>query len=126
MSIAYWCVVIAAFLPFLGTLAAKIGGRMPVSANHNPREWLDQIGGWQKRAHWYQLNSFEAFPAFAAAVLIATELQAPQARIDQLAMAFIGFRLAYFVCYVADWATLRSLVWFGGIACTLWLFLLGA
>lgn len=126
MSIAYWCVVIAAFLPFLGTVTAKVGGRMPIPANRNPREWLDQLGGWQKRAHWYQLNSFEAFPAFAAAVLIATQLQAPQAQIDQLALAFIGFRIAHYVCYIADWATLRSIVWFGGIGSTLWLFLLGA
>lgn len=126
MSIAYWCVVIAALLPFLGTLTAKAGGRMPIPANRNPREWLDQLGGWQKRGHWYQLNSFEAFPAFAAAVLMATQLQAPQARIDQLAMAFIAFRVAHYVCYIADWATLRSVVWFGGMICTVWLFVLGA
>lgn len=126
MTTAYWCVFIAALLPYLGTATAKIGGRMPIPANHSPREWLEELGGWQKRAHWYQLNSFEAFPAFAAAVLIATHLQAPQARIDQLAQAFIGFRVAHYVCYLADWALLRSAVWIAGGACVIWLFLLGA
>jgi uncharacterized MAPEG superfamily protein len=126
MTTAYWCVLIAAALPFLGTLTAKVGGRMPIPANNAPREWLDKLGGWQKRAHWYQLNSFEAFPAFAAAVIIASLLQAPQARLDALALAFIGLRLAYFACYLADWATLRSLVWTGGAACVVWIFLLGA
>jgi uncharacterized MAPEG superfamily protein len=124
MSTAFWCVFIAALLPFLGTGAAKAGGRMPISSNANPREWLEQLSGWQKRAHWYQLNSFEAFPAFAAAVLIAVHMQAPQARVDQLAMAFIGFRLAHFVFYLANLSPLRTLAWVGGAGCVIWLFLL--
>jgi uncharacterized MAPEG superfamily protein len=124
MSTAFWCVFVAALLPYLGTAGAKAGGRMPIPANASPREWLEQLTGWQKRAHWYQLNSFEAFPAFAAAVLIAVHMQVPQARIDSLALAFVGFRLAHFVCYVADWATMRTVVWIGGFACVVWLFLL--
>lgn len=126
MTVAYWCVLIAAALPYLGTVTAKAGGRMPLPANQQPRAWLETLSGWQKRAHWYQLNSFEAFPAFAAAVIIATLLEAPQARIDALALAFIGLRLAYFGCYLANLATLRSLAWFGGAGCVAWLFLLGA
>jgi uncharacterized MAPEG superfamily protein len=126
MTIAFWCVLIAALLPYLGTLTAKIGGRMPIPANHGPREWLEQLTGWSKRAHWYQLNSFEAFPAFAAAVLIATYLQADQSSVDRLAMAFIGFRIAHFACYLADWSMARSVVWFGGAVCVVWLFILGA
>lgn len=126
MTTAFWCVLIAALLPYLGTVSAKIGGRMSPRANHQPREWLEKLGGWQKRAHWYQLNSFEAFPAFAAAVIIATLAHAPQPRLDLLAEAFIAFRVAHYICYVADWASLRSLVWFGGAVCTVWLFVLGA
>ena len=97
---------------------------MPASANAHPRQWLDSLTGWQKRAHWFQLNSFEAFPAFAAAVLVAVHMQAPQTRVDQLAVAFIVFRLAHFVCYVADWSMMRTLVWTGGMACVVGLFLL--
>lgn len=124
MHVAYTCVLIAALLPFLGTVTAKAGGRMSPRANHHPREWLEQLAGWQKRAHWYQLNSFEAFPMFAAAVIVATLAQAPQARIDLLAEAFIAFRFAHYICYVADWAPIRTLVWFGGMVCTVWLFVL--
>lgn len=126
MTTAFWCVLIAALLPYLGTVTAKLGGRMSPRANHNPREFLEQLTGWPKRAHWYQLNSFEAFPPFAAAVIVATLAHAPQARIDQLAIAFIVFRVLHYVCYVADWAPVRSLVWFGGAVCTVWLFVLGA
>jgi uncharacterized MAPEG superfamily protein len=126
MTTAYWCVLLAALLPYAGTLTAKVGGRMPIPANRTPRQWLETLEGWRKRAHWSQLNSFEAFPPFAAAVIIATQLQAPQARLDALALAFIGFRVAYFACYLADWATARSLVWTGGMACVVWIFMLGA
>ena len=126
MTVAFWCVLIAALLPYLGTLSAKIGGRMAPQANHNPREFLDGLKGWPKRAHWYQLNSFEAFPPFAAAVIVATLARAPQGRIDALAVAFIVLRLLHYICYVSDRATLRSLVWAGGAVCTVWLFVLGA
>jgi len=126
MTIALWCVLAAALLPYLGTVTAKAGGRMPNAANRGPREWLEQLEGWPKRAHWYQQNSFEAFPPFAAAVIVAQLLHAPQARADLLALAFIGFRLLHFAFYLGDLAPLRSLVWFGGMICTVWLFVLGA
>ena len=68
MSIAYWCVLVAAAFPYVFTLLAKSSGRYNNSA---PREFLEKQEGYHKRAHWVQLNSFEAFPAFAAAVIIA-------------------------------------------------------
>jgi uncharacterized MAPEG superfamily protein len=126
MTLALWCVFIAAVLPYAATGIAKAGGRMPVKANHQPRIWLESLSGLPKRAHWAQLNGFEVFPAFAAAVIVCQIQHAPQARVDQLAMAFIAFRLVYLLCYLADWARLRSLIWFGGTVCTIWLFLLNA
>jgi uncharacterized MAPEG superfamily protein len=126
MTIAFWCVLATALLPYLGTVVAKAGGRMPTRANHNPREWLDQLQGWPKRAHWFQQNSFEAFPAFAAAVIIAQFAHGPQGKIDVLAMAFVGFRGLHFLFYLADVSTARSLVWFAGMGCVIWLFCVGA
>lgn len=126
MTIAYWCVLAAAALIYLCTGLAKAGGRMPPKANSAPRDWLDQLHGWPKRAHWAQQNGFEVFPIFAAAVIIAALAHAPQARIDNLALAFIGFRLAYILLYLADLSSLRTVAWMGGIACCVWLFCLGA
>lgn len=126
MTVAFWCVLAAAVLPYLGAMIAKGGGRMPMGANHNPREWLDQLQGWPKRAHWFQQNSFEAFPAFAAAVIIAQLAHGPQGKIDVLALSFIGSRLLYLLFYLADIAAARSVVWMGGIGCVVWLFLVGA
>lgn len=123
MTLAYWCVLIAALLPFPFTLAAKWSKRFD---NRKPREYLEATQGWRRRAHSAQLNSFEAFPAFAAAVIIAHLAQAPQNGIDLLAAAFIVLRVLYGLCYLADRASLRSLMWFGAMLCTIGLFVVAA
>ncbi len=126
MTIALWCVLAAALLPYLGTGAAKLGGPMPANPNANPRDWVEALTGWRKRGRWAELNGFEAFPAFAAAVIIAEMLHAPRHRLDQLAVAFILFRVVHFIAYIADQPTLRTTVWAGGMACVIWIFTLGA
>jgi len=121
MTIAFWCVLVAGFLPYFGTLTAKIGGER--FDNSNPRDWLNAQSGFRKRANAAQHNSFEAFPFFAAAVIIAHVAGAPQGRIDLFAVVFILARLFYIAFYVADMATLRSLAWFAGIGSVVALFL---
>lgn len=123
MSLALWCVFIAAFLPYPFTLAAKWSKRFD---NARPRDYLGKLEGWRQRAHWVQLNSFESFPAFAAAVIIAQLQHAPQARIDSLALAFIVLRVLFGLCYVADKAVLRSLMWLGASGCVVALFIAAA
>lgn len=121
MTIAFWCVLVAGFLPYFGTLTAKIGGER--FDNSNPRDWLNAQSGFRKRANAAQHNSFEAFPFFAAAVIIAHVAGAPQGRIDLFAVVFILARLFYIAFYVAGMATLRSLAWFAGIGSVIALFL---
>jgi uncharacterized MAPEG superfamily protein len=125
MPISYWCVLIAALLPFALTAIAKGIGRRDFD-NHAPRDFQARLKGAAARAHWAHQNSFEAFAPFAAAVLVAQQLHAPQDRIDALAIAFIVLRVIYGACYIADWATLRSVIWAGGLACTIALFVIGA
>ena len=118
MTVAFWCVLVAGFLPYFGTLTAKIGGER--FDNSNPRDWLNAQSGFRKRANAAQHNSFEAFPFFAAAVLVAQMLQAPQDRVDALALIFIAARLGYLACYLADWHGARSVAWLiGWLACIL-------
>ena len=123
MTIAYWCVLAAALLPYVFTLVAKSAGRYN---NYAPREFLEKQQGMHKRAHWVQLNSFEAFPAFAAAVIIAHLSGADQGRIDTLAMAFIAIRIVYGITYLANMAMLRSAVWRAGILTVVAIFTAGA
>lgn len=123
MTLAAWCILVAAALPYLWVLLAK---SVPNYDNRTPREGLERAQGWRKRANWAQLNAFEAFPPFAAGVIVAQMAHAPQGRVDLLAASFIGLRILHGVFYVADKASLRSLVWFLGLACVVALFVTAA
>lgn len=118
MTIAYVCTLIAAFLPYIWTAIAKAGGER--YDNRDPRAWLDKHGdARRKRANNAQLNAFEAFPAFAASVLMAQFAGVAHERITWLALAFVVFRILHGLLYIANRDRLRSLVWFGGFACML-------
>ncbi|QEZ47433.1 MAPEG family protein [Cupriavidus oxalaticus] len=122
MPIAFWCVLLAGVLPLATVAIAKASG--PGFDNHDPRGWLDKQSGRARRADMAHRNHFEAFPFFAAAVLTASFLQAPQARIDELSMVFILARILYTVCYLTDRATLRTLCWTIGYLSVVGIFLL--
>ncbi len=124
MTTAYWCVLVASLMPLLWTAIAKFSG--PGFDNRAPREFQARLSGFRARAHWAHQNSFEAFPPFAAAVIIAHLAQVAQGRIDLLALAWIGLRLVYGVLYILDWALLRSLVWTAALGCVIALFVSAA
>lgn len=129
MTIADGCILVSCVLPVLCAGLAKSPGfgkprRDGGFDNHNPRQWLAKLQGWQARAHAAQQNSFEALPLFIAAVLVAQQLQAPQARVDNVALLFVGARVAYIGAYLADAATLRSALWVVGMGACVALFFL--
>lgn len=124
MTTAFWCVLVAGLLPFVSTLTAKIGARG--FDNNNPRDWLAKQDGFRRRANAAQQNGFEAFPLFAAAVIVAHMAGAPQARVDFLAVAFVLARVFYTAFYVVDLSVLRSLAWFAGIASVVAIFMAAA
>jgi uncharacterized MAPEG superfamily protein len=128
MTLAYWCVLIALFLPYLSTVTAKaVSGGFSPRHNHDPRALLDNLSGIGRRANNAQLNSFEVTPAFSAAVIIAHLAGgAEQVLLDQLAMAFIVSRILYLICYLADWASMRSLMWFVNMGLIISLFVVSA
>ena len=115
-TVAYWCVLIAALLPFACAWLAKSSGLGKPSKqggfdNRDPRGWLARQTDWQARANAAQANSFEALPFFIGAVIIAHQLGAPQTRLDILALVFITLRVIYIAMYVAGLPTVRSAVW---------------
>lgn len=126
MSTAYWCVLVAALLPYLWTVIAKSSGDGRFD-NRNPREWLaNQDNPRVSRANAAQLNAFEAFAPFAAGVLLAQLAGVRHEVITWLAVTFIACRVLHGLLYIANLATLRSLVWTGGFACVLWLLVAAA
>ena len=120
MTIAYFCILIMGLLPYVAAGIAKKG--FDDYDNSLPRQWLAKQTGFRARANAAQANLFESLPFFFAAVIIASVAQAPQARIDLLAVGFVLARIAYLVCYVANWPTTRSIVWLIGITCVVSLF----
>jgi uncharacterized MAPEG superfamily protein len=116
MTVALWCILIAIFLPYVCTVVAKVSGGFRLDDNHDPRDFLDSLNGLGRRAHAAQMNSFEVTPAFAAAVIVAHLAgNAELVTINVLSVLFITSRLLYIICYLADWAIMRSLVWFVGM-----------
>jgi uncharacterized MAPEG superfamily protein len=123
MTVALWCILVAGLLPYVAVLTAKLGTRFD---NSDPRSWLARQTGYRQRANAAHCNAFEALPLFAAGVIIAHYLHAPQAQIDTLALIFIGARILYFVMYLGNRPTLRSLCWMLGFGCVIGLFAIAA
>jgi uncharacterized MAPEG superfamily protein len=115
-TVAYWCVLAAVLLPYVCAYLAKSGSfGTPRSKggydNNDPRAWLGRLTDWRARANAAQANSFEALPFFIGAVIIAHQLQAPQTRLDILAVLFVTLRIIYIAMYVAGLPTMRSAMW---------------
>lgn len=125
MFIAYCCILIAACLPYVLAVLAKTAA--PGYNNKDPRGWVSKQDSYRVRnAYAAHLNSFEAFPAFAAAVLMAQLAQVDAQHVAWLSLAFIAFRILHGLFYVTAQQALRSLSWLGGFACVVALMLSAA
>ncbi|AMP01136.1 MAPEG family protein [Collimonas arenae] len=122
MTIAYWCVLLAGLMPVLTVAIAKAG--RPDFDNAEPRAWLDKQSGMRRRADYAHRNHFEAFPFFAAGVIIAQQVHAAQGMLNLLALVFIIARIAYTALYLNDRPSLRSAVWAIAFLSTTGLFVL--
>lgn len=119
MSIPYWCILVAALLPYLWVMIAKRG---PGFDNHDPRGWLARQGSPRShRANAAQLNAFEAFAPFAAAVLMAQAAGVDATLVATLSLVFVALRVLHGIFYIADRDLLRSASWAAGFVCVLWL-----
>ncbi|MBC3933882.1 MAPEG family protein [Undibacterium sp. CY7W] len=129
MTFANWCVLAACLLPIATIGLAKVASARADQRelrynNRHPRAWTDRLQGWQQRANAAQQNGWEALPLFIAAVVLAQQAHADQSHIDMLAAAFIVCRILYIAAYLANQATLRSLIWFAAGGCSVAILLL--
>lgn len=116
MHFSYWMILVAGLLPYFTVALAKASKHFD---NANPRAYLANLTGWRARADAAHKNHFEAFPFFAAAVIVAQLKGTSQHTIDVLAALFVGARIAYTAAYLVNLATLRSVVWFIGLGCAI-------
>ncbi|MFZ9708727.1 MAG: MAPEG family protein [Steroidobacteraceae bacterium] len=125
MTTALWVLLVTLLLPIVCAGLSKAGGPDRYD-NANPREWLARRTGRQARANAAQANSWEALAGYVAGLLAAFIGGADPAAIATVALIFLAARIAYIACYVADLATLRSIVWLVGFGSCICLVVMGA
>jgi uncharacterized MAPEG superfamily protein len=118
MTLAIWCVLVAAFLPYFpfGLARRKLDP-------HAPRLNAAQLDGLAARAYGAHLNAFEAFPFFAAAVIVSQIVEGANATVGGLALAFVMARIGHIAFYLADRPPVRSACFTLGLALTLAIFI---
>ena len=125
MTIAEWC-VFAIVMLYLLSIAPIKWLRFRRFDNSKPRDpafYDDPIAARSLGAHQ---NGIEAFPFFAAAILLAEFRACPQRLVDELAVLFVIVRIAYVFTYLGDRPTLRSILWSLGFAINIAIFFMPA
>jgi uncharacterized MAPEG superfamily protein len=125
MTLAEWC-VFAIVMLYLLSIAPIKWMRVGAFDNSKPRDpafYQDPIAARSLGAHQ---NGIEAFPFFAAAVLLAEFRACPQNLINELAVLFVVVRIAYVFTYLGNRPTLRSILWSLGFGINIAIFFLPA
>ena len=125
MAVAFWCLLVAILMPPTFAAIAKASADERYN-NRSPRDFLARQSGLSQRADWAQRNSFEILPAFVAGVFAAIAAGVDEQWLARLSVVFIATRVLYGVCYLKNWASLRSLCWFAGFFCCLGLLVMAA
>ena len=108
-TLALWILLVSFFLPVLCAGIAKAGRKD--YDNANPRAWEGALEGYRQRAIAAMHNSFEAFPFFPAAVIVAPLTQAAQALVDLAAAVCMAFLSAHTALSVSISPALADLSW---------------
>ena len=122
MSLAYWCVLVAALLPIPLAAYAKAGSH----DNHTPRDAAESLSGARRRAYAAHQNAYDNFPFFAVAVIAALSFGATPSTVNWLALLYIAFRIAHAALYINDKASLRSMAYAGALFTNIAIFVLPA
>ena len=123
MTIAEYCVFAAVALYLLTIVPIKWMGLREYD-NSRPRDPAFYEDAIRARALGAHQNGIEAFPFFAAAVLLAQFRGAPQNLINELAVLFLIVRVAYVLTYIGNRPRLRSILWSLGFVINVAIFFL--
>src|SRR6185437_5797995 len=110
MTVAEYCIFGAVALYLLSIVPIKWLGFRQYD-NSKPRDGAFYQDAIRARALGAHQNGIEAFPFFAAAVLLAEFREAPQNLINELAVLFLIVRIAYVLTYIGNRPSLRSILW---------------
>jgi uncharacterized MAPEG superfamily protein len=128
MTTPFWCLLFAVLMPYVlagagGYFKTKQFGSLD---NRQPRAQAAALTGTGARVNAAQQNAWEALGVFTAAVTVAHFAGADPSRSARASVLFVVARVLHAICYIADLATLRSLVFFVGFGSCIYLFWLAA
>ncbi|HEY5718420.1 MAG TPA: MAPEG family protein [Motiliproteus sp.] len=124
MTGPFWCLFAATLWLVLSKVPMNIlGARLEPYDNHYPRLQQQRLRGAAHRAWAAHHNMQEAYPAFAAAVLVSHLGRGDPLLATLLGGLFLAARLSYQLCYLLDWPQARSISWGIGLLATLVLML---
>jgi uncharacterized MAPEG superfamily protein len=102
MTIAIWCIFIAATLPYVPFSYVK--GLDPIQ----PRHHVGDLAERSLRAYGAHLNGLETFPWFVAAVIVSHMVGGSSRIADILAVLYILVRIGHMTAYIAGRQPLRT------------------
>ena len=102
MTIAIWCMLIAATLPYVAFGFVK--GLDPIQ----PRYHVGNLARESIRAYGAHLNGLETFPWFASAVIVAHMVGGPSRMADVLAALYVLIRIGHMAAYISGRQPLRT------------------
>lgn len=118
-------VLIACIFPYIFVVLARIYCGFKFTQHcQQPRQFLAQLARRTKRANAIQQNSFESLLVFLPAVLLSLQVMTPLILVHQICIFYLMCRVAYVMCYLADWAILRLVMCFLSLLSSLFLFIL--
>jgi uncharacterized MAPEG superfamily protein len=123
MTVAEFCIFAVVAIYLLTIVPVKWLGFRHYD-NSKPRDPTFYDDALRARALGAHQNGIEAFPFFAAAVLLAEFRGAPQNLINELAVLFVIVRMAYVLTYVGNRPRLRSILWTIGFVINVAIFFL--
>ena len=128
MTIPFYCVVFIMVwvLVTKGPVSVAMARMEGGYDNRHPRAQQAKLTGWAARGVASHQNGFEAFPLFAAGVLIAHVGNGDPGWAATLAVTHVVSRVVYSALYLMDIHWLRSIVFTLGWLCSVLLALLPA
>jgi len=123
---SFLMIAVAFFHTFASHLVTLISKQVSLRKGINfgaPRSQVNDLTGLTARASAAHLNAHEAFPGFAAAVIVAVLAGVQPVTVATLSLTFIAFRTVYYPAYWFNIPPARTLVWLGGWFTTAALFL---
>ncbi|WP_129139575.1 MAPEG family protein [Modicisalibacter coralii] len=126
MTVLLGCLLVVALIPYALAMLGGICRRRQLGSfdNHYPRAQYAEITGLGARLWAAQQNAWEALILFTAAIAAALLAGVQGAVAEGAALLFVAARLLHALCYAADWATARSLVFIVGFLAAMALFAL--